>query len=38
MVQWVKDLALSLRQCRFHPQPGVVGFKGSGFAAAVAEV
>ena len=23
--QWVKDLVLSLWQCRFDPQPGTVG-------------
>ena len=37
LVQWVKDPALSLRQCRFDPQPGPVGW-GSGIAAAVALV
>ena len=26
MVQWVKDLALSLRQCGFTPWPGAVGY------------
>ena len=41
MVQWAKDLALSLQQLRsllrqgFNPQPGAVG-EGSRIAAAVA--